>query len=427
MRLEVHPSRVEGKIVAPPSKSYTHRAFTICLLAKGKGKIEQPLLSLDTLATLEACKLLGAGVEVEGENYRISGTAGKLKPSGDVIDARNSGTTMRFMTAVCSLSPKPIKLVGDESLSRRPMGPLVEALKALGVEARCEGKNGRPPVVVAGGGLQGGEVELEGGISSQFLSALLLACPYASSEVRISVEGGLRSKPYVEMTLKYLDEAGAVIRRNQELTKFRIPGQQVFKTLSVKIPGDFSSAAFPLGAAALAGKVRVENLDPSDPQGDRRIIELLKDFGAEVRIGSNWVEVEKGGLNGIEVDCGDNPDLVPILAVLGSVADGTTIISNVPHLRYKETDRLAVLSHGLSKMGAKIEETEDGLKITGVRELKGAKVNSYGDHRMAMAFAVAGLIAKGRTIVEGAESIPVSYPNFVSHMQSLGAKFRELS
>jgi 3-phosphoshikimate 1-carboxyvinyltransferase len=427
MKLEVRPSKVEGNITAPPSKSYTHRAFAISLLAKGKGKVEQPLLSLDTLATLEACKLLGAGIEVERETYQIKGTAGKLKPTGEVIDARNSGTTMRLMTAICSLSPKPIKLIGDESLSKRPMGPLVEALRALGVEARCEGKDGRPPVVVEGGGLQGGEVELNGGISSQFLSALLIACPYASGEVRISVEGELKSKPYVQMTLKYLEEAGAQVKRNQELTKFKIPGRQVFKPLSVRIPGDFSSAAFPLGAAALTGKVRVGNLDPSDPQGDRRIIELLKDFGAEVRTGPDWVEVEKGGLNGIEVDCGDNPDLVPVLAVLGSVADGTTVISNVPHLRYKETDRLAVLSRGLSKMGAKIVELEDGLKITGVRELKGARVNSYGDHRMAMAFAVAGLVAKGKTVIEGAESIPVSYPNFISHMRALGARLTELT
>jgi 3-phosphoshikimate 1-carboxyvinyltransferase len=427
MRLEVKPSGVEGKIDAPPSKSYTHRAFTICLLAKGRGKIEQPLLSLDTLATLEACKLLGAGVEAEGETYWLKGTAGRLKPTGEVIDARNSGTTIRFMTAVCSLSPKPIKLVGDESLSKRPMGALVEALNALGVKARCEGKNGRPPVVVEGGGLQGGEVELEGGVSSQFLSGLLIACPYASSGVRISVEGELKSKPYVEMTLKYLEEAGARIRRNPALSRFEIPGQQTFRPLRLKIPGDFSSAAFPLGAAALTGRVRVENLDPQDPQGDRRIIELLKEFGAEVRTGPGWVEVEKGGLNGIEVDCGDNPDLVPILTVLGAVADGTTVIFNVPHLRYKETNRLAVLSHELPKMGARITETEDGLKITGVKELKGARMDSHGDHRMAMAFAVAGLVAKGRTIIVGAESIPVSYPNFIPHMQRLGAKFRELA
>lgn len=425
MELEVFQSKVEGRIEAPPSKSYTHRALAISLLAKGRGKIRQPLLAEDTKATLSACRMLGAKVE-EGEVCEVEGTGGRLKPTSQLIDAANSGTTMRFMTAICSLSPVPIKLVGDESLSRRPMGPLVEALRALGVRARCEGKDGRPPVVVEGGGLRGGEVEIEGGTSSQFISALLLVCPYAERDVGISVTGELRSRPYIEMTLKFLDMSGARIRRGKDLTRYEIEGGQVFNPLKVRIPGDFSSAAFPLGAAALTGKVRVGNLDLEDPQGDKRIVSLLEEFGAEVVRGRDWVEVSQGGLNGIDVECADNPDLVPILAVLGSVADGTTSISGVPHLRFKETDRLAVLSRELSKMGARIKELEDGLKITGVGELKGARLNSFGDHRMAMAFVVAGLVARGRTVVEGAESIPVSYPNFVQDMRSLGANLKEI-
>ncbi|MEM2281954.1 MAG: 3-phosphoshikimate 1-carboxyvinyltransferase [Candidatus Hadarchaeales archaeon] len=425
MELEVFQSKVEGRIEAPSSKSYTHRALAISLLAKGRGKIRQPLLAEDTKATLSACRVLGAKVE-EGEVCEVEGTGGRLKPTSQLIDAANSGTTMRFMTAICSLSPVPIRLVGDESLSRRPMGPLVEALRALGVRARCEGKDGRPPVVVEGGGLRGGEVEIEGGTSSQFISALLLACPYAERDVGITVTGTVRSRPYIEMTLKLLDMSGARIKRSGDLANYEIEGGQVFRPLEVRIPGDFSSAAFPLGAAALTGKVRVENLNLEDPQGDKRIVSLLEEFGAEVRTGEGWVEVSKGGLNAIEVDCADNPDLVPILAVLGSVADGVTRISGVPHLRFKETDRLAVLTRELSKMGARITELEDGLKITGVRELRGARLNSFGDHRMAMAFAVAGLVARGKTVVEGSECIPVSYPTFVADMRLIGANLREI-
>jgi len=424
--LKVMPSKLDGEVTAPPSKSYTHRAFAVGLLAKGESRISNPLLSLDTQATIDAIKILGARVTQRNNFWHVSGTLGKLSPSSNLIDVKNSGTTLRLMTAIASLSSRSIGLTGDESIRARPMDPLIDALVKLGARGRCEGPHGRPPVVV-GGGLKGGSVEISGAISSQFISALLLACPYAKEDVELHVTE-LRSKPYTEMTLEVLDLAGADIKHSSDLMEFTIPGKQIFRPLEFDVPGDFSSAAFMLGAAALAGvNVRVKNLDVRGVQGDKRIVDLLREFGAEVKVKGREVEVSSSDLMGIEADCGDNPDLVPVLAVLGAVAEGTTKLMNIPHLRHKETDRLRALATELRKLGSRVEELPDELRIRGVKQLKGARLNSYGDHRMAMALAVAGLVARGETAVDGAENIPVSYPNFVDDIKKLGAKVELIS
>ncbi len=425
--LRVKPSKLTGEIIAPPSKSYTHRAFMIALLAKGQSKIVKPLLGHDTNATIDAAKAFGAEVVQKGDTWLVRGTGGNLKPMKDVIDVLNSGTTIRLMSAIAALSPKLVRLTGDQSILNRPMGPLVEALEKLGARARCEGAGGRPPVVV-GGGFLGGDIEITGGVSSQFISALLLAAPYAKDDVKLTITEELRSRPYIEITLELLEEAGARIKHDRRLTEFDIRGMQTYRPIDLTIPGDFSSAAFVLGAASLTGsRVRVGNLDSKSAQGDKRILELLEQFGVDVKVHEKVVEVSSDGeLSGIEADCGDNPDLVPTLAVLGCVADGRTRLTNVPHLRLKETDRLRALATELRKLGAEIEELPDELKIDGVEGLKGARLTSYGDHRMAMAFSVAGLVARGETTVDGAESIPVSYPGFVEDMRSLGAKIELL-
>ena len=421
--LKIKPSKLTGEVKAPPSKSYTHRAFMVALLARGESKVINPLLSFDTEATIEAVQTLGAEVSQEGDVWRVLGTAGELKPRANIIDARNSGTTIRLMSGVAALSPKLVRLTGDESVRARPMGPLIEALAKLGAKARCEGPQGRPPVVV-GGGLRGGEVEITGAISSQFISALLLASPYAKENVEITVTEELRSKPYIEITLELLDATGARIKRSRDLMEFKIPGGQVFKAIDFEVPGDFSSASFVLAAAALAGgTVRVSNLDIKSAQGDKRIIELLREFGADARVRGKAVEVSGGEeLSGIEADCSNNPDLVPALAVLGSVAEGRTRLLNIPHLRLKETDRIRALASELRKLGAEVEERPDELRVRGVEQLKGAKLTSYGDHRMAMALAVTGLVARGETIIDGAESISVSYPSFVEDIRKLGGE-----
>jgi 3-phosphoshikimate 1-carboxyvinyltransferase len=422
--LKVKPSKLAGEVVAPPSKSYTHRAFAVGLLAKGESRITDPLIGLDTKATIDAAEILGAKISNIRETWVVHGTGGNLKPKTDLIDAQNSGTTIRIMSAIAALSRKPIRLTGDESIKTRPMGPLIEALVKLGAKGKCEGPNGRPPVVV-GGDLVGGDIEITGAVSSQFISALLIACPYAREDVTLSVAEEPRSKPYIEITLEVLDAVGAKIRRNKSFTDFKIDGRQVFSPLELRIPGDFSSAAFVLGAAALTeSTVRVSNLNVRGAQGDRRIVELLREFGADVKVRGETVEVTGAGLTGIEADCSDNPDLVPILSVLGAVADGRTRLTNIHHLRFKETDRLRALATELRKLGANVEELPDEIRLNGVKQLKEAKLQSYGDHRMAMALSVAGLVAKGETVVDGAESIPVSYPSFVDDMRKLGAQLK---
>ncbi|MFH1821525.1 MAG: 3-phosphoshikimate 1-carboxyvinyltransferase [Methanobacteriota archaeon] len=421
--LKVRPSKIAGEVDAPPSKSYTHRAFMIALLADGESRITKPLIGYDTMATVDAIKQLGADVVQEGEVWRVKGTAGNLNPRTDLIDARNSGTTIRIMSAIASLSPKPVRLTGDESILKRPMGPLIGALKMLGARAKCEGAQDRPPVVV-GGGLIGGDAEITGGVSSQFISALLLAAPYAKNDVKLRITDELRSKPYIDITLELLEKAGVKVRRDRGMMEFNVQGGQTFNPINFTIPGDFSSAALVLGAATITGSaVKVNNLNMKTAQGDKRIVNLLDEFGADLRVHKDAVEIRGAGeLSGIEADCGDNPDLVPVLAVLGSVADGRTRLTNIPHLRLKETDRLRALATELRKLGADVEELPDELKIDGAEQLKGARLDSYGDHRMAMAFAVAGLVARGETVVDGAESIPVSYPSFVDDMRKLGAK-----
>ncbi|KXA93276.1 hypothetical protein AKJ64_01045 [candidate division MSBL1 archaeon SCGC-AAA259E17] len=423
-QLLVKPSKLKGRIEAQPSKSYTHRLLSIGLLADGKSRIGNPLLSLDTKATLNAVRNLGGKVEKTEDGWILTGTSGNIEPLEREINVRNSGTTLRLMSAVSALSPDRIRLTGDESILKRPMGPLVSSLSDLGADAECKGRKGRPPVVV-GGGLKGGETRISGTISSQFISALLIASPYSEVGVDLEVEEGLRSKPYVRMTLKTLKLAGGDIRSKSSLMDFSIPGEQTFQPFDFSVPGDFSSAAFVLGAGALAGEeVEVVNLDPKDVQGDKEILNLLRDFGSEVKVKGRRVRVSGGELHGIDVDCSDTPDLVPVLSVLGAVAEGRTRLHNVPHLRFKEVDRLKALATELEKLGAKVKELEDGIKIEGTDRLRGAELDSHGDHRMAMALAVAGLVAEGGVKVKGAESIDVSYPEFVEDMQDLGAKMR---
>ncbi|MEM2133317.1 MAG: 3-phosphoshikimate 1-carboxyvinyltransferase [Candidatus Jordarchaeaceae archaeon] len=418
---------LQGAVSAPPSKSYTHRAFIISTLAEGKSEIFEPLISRDTLASIRACEALGAVIERRGEKvWCVSGSPSPKTPE-DVINVDNSGTTIRIMTAVSSLAPGFTVLTGDSSIRQRPMGPLIKSLGDLGVRCFSTKGDDKPPIVVEGGGIKGGKTNIPGHISSQFISALLIACPLAKNETRISFTSELKSEPYLEMTMevlslfkgniKYLPNMGVVI-----------PPKQTYSPTSVRIPGDFSSAAFILSAAAITDSdVKIHNLDMGSKQGDKKIVDILIKMGAEVELGENYVRIIGGHkLKGISFDCGNNPDLLPILAVLGSVAEGKTDIFNAQHVRYKESDRISAMAKELSKMGIRIDEKIDGLTIHGGK-LKGAHVETYNDHRILMALAVAALAAEGETIISGVESVDVSYPSFLEDMNFLGANFRRMN
>ena len=418
MNVRVRSSRIKGDIYAPMSKSYTHRAIAIASLGE-RSTVKYHLLSGDTMATVRACEALGATIESLEDVLNVVGVGGRPKTPDDVICVENSGTSLRFMTAIASLIEGTAVLTGDASLRMRPNYPLLKAINDLGARAFSTKEDGTAPIVVQGK-LQGGETVVDGSISSQFISGLLIACPFAEKDTVIKVDGELISKPYVEMTLEMLEKTGAKI--TTDFKEFVIPCDQSFDLRSYVVPGDFSSASYILAAAAMTNsKSRVRNLFPSK-QGDVAIISILEKMGANI----SWdrtngiVNLDGADLEGIEIDAGDIPDLVPTIAVLGAVADGTTTISNAKHLRYKETDRLYAMTSELRKMDVKIEEKTDGMIIKGTR-IRGAKLHGYRDHRIVMALTIAGLVAEGETIIDNAECVEVSYPGFFDDLYGMGA------
>jgi 3-phosphoshikimate 1-carboxyvinyltransferase len=411
--------QLEGMVSAPPSKAYTHRMLIAASLSDGTSKISNPLVSDDTQATLEAVKVLGTETEINENCWTIHGSE-QLRTPSQPIDCRESGSTLRFMIPVAALAPGPSKLLFGASFERRPVAPLLESLRELGVESEVQ-RNGSS-VMVCGGGIRGGKTSIRGDISSQFISGLLFACPRAKEDTEIFVTTKLESRGYVEMTLEVLVKHGLEGAVNDDLTCLWIPSDQSYVPCDHTIPGDFSSAAFLLAAAAVTSShVTVKNLDYRTCQGDSAIVNILAEMGATVKIGGDSVEVEAGKLVGVDIDAKDIPDLVPVCAVLGCYAEGYSQIYNAKRLRYKESDRLDSVSAELKKMGADITVNEDGLTINGGSRLRGATVNPHNDHRVAMACAVAALSAEGKTKIQNVECINKSYPQFFSDLRLLGA------
>jgi len=413
----------EGVITAPPSKSYTHRAYAIAALAQGNSRIIAPLLAGDTNASLKACEAFG--IETEKNEKRkevlIKGSSGKLKKPEKEIDVENSGTTLRLFTAIATLDEKAV-LTGDESIKQRPMQPLLDALNSLG--ARCISLNeGRAPVAVEGK-LKGGSAELPGAISSQFVSAILIASPYAEKEVELRIKGTLVSKPYVGVTLEMMKSFG-VKTGNEDYERFLIKNG-AYKAREYKIEGDYSSSSYFLALAAIKNaKIRVKNLRKDSMQGDRRIVEILREMGVDIEQKGKEVTVDGAEkLEGVEVSLSDAPDLLPTVAALACKAHGKTVIKEVAHARFKETDRIAACANEFKKFGAEVEERDDGLIIKGTEKLKGVKADSYKDHRMAMALSILAIDAEGETEIKDAESVNISFPEFFGILKSLGAKMQ---
>lgn len=418
MSLVVKPLKgaAEGTVTAPPSKSYTHRALMMAFLA-GKSRVLHPLWGEDTLATRGCLRTLGA--EVVGEaTARVA--RGPLAPPEDVLDVMNSGTTLRLLSGVCALLDGGSVLTGDASIRSRPMEPLLDALGQLGARATSTRGNGRAPIVVEGP-MQGGEARIPGDVSSQFISSLLMACPLAAKDSFVRLTSALKSRPYVEVTLAMLRHFG--VRAEPEGEHFAVPSGQRYKPMDFRVPGDYSSAAFPLVAGAItAGRVVVRGLAPEWPQGDRAVVGFLRALGADVRERGSSIVLQGGQLHGAELDLGDTPDLFPILCVAGAHAQGTTTLKGAPQLRFKESDRIKAMAVGLKRIGARVEERDDGLVVHGGRPLKGARVETHGDHRILMAFSVAALRAAGPVELSEHESFAVSYPGFLGDLRALGAK-----
>jgi 3-phosphoshikimate 1-carboxyvinyltransferase len=416
--IEITPlSHCAGVVTIPGSKSYTHRALILSSLAGGESVLFNTLRCEDTERTAEALIKFGVSVSWENDQVRVLGTGGKLNASDDRIDVGNSGASMRFLTALAALRKGMTLLDGSERMRKRPIGELLSGLGELGVDAYSEKGNGCPPVIVESRGLQGGTARIKGEESSQFLSGLLMVAPYARRDVNIEVAGPLASKPYVDITRDVMSAFGVEIK-NQEYRSFFVKAGQRYLPQKYRIEGDASNASYFFSVAAVCrGRVRVENINPMTIQGDIGFLGILERMGCRVMCGRDWIEVFGGELHGIEMDMNEMPDLVPTLAVTAAFARGKTEIRNIGHLRFKESDRLHALAMELSKMGIRTKEGEDRLEVEGGKP-HGAEIETYDDHRMAMSFAVAGLVVPGVKI-KGERCVDKSFPEFWKVLQKL--------
>lgn len=409
---------ITGTVKAPPSKSYTHRAFLMAFLADGESLIRDPLYSEDTLASLNSGIEMGSTVKRTEFLCNIQGVAGKPKTPYDVLDLKNSGTTMRIMTSLASLADGFTVLTGDNSLKTRPMQDLLDALKPLGVTACSTRNDGKPPIIIKGG-FNGGETSIKGNVSSQFISSIIMAAPLAKKPVDLQVEGEFISVPYVMMTLELMNKFGIKVDFDKTNNSFHIEPQS-YQPADYTVEGDYSSASYIIAAAAaLKSDVTIKNLMKDSKQGDKIILDIVRDMGCEVKVKSNEVEIKgQGMLNGVDVNLQNAPDLLPTVAALGAMADGTTNIHGVEHARFKETDRIHTCSTELAKLGVSLTEKRDGIQIKG--GVHGGVVKSHMDHRLAMAFYTVGLKVGG-ICIKDASVYKVSFPDFPDIMKKLTA------
>ncbi|HEX9863057.1 MAG TPA: 3-phosphoshikimate 1-carboxyvinyltransferase [Candidatus Bathyarchaeia archaeon] len=415
--------KLNGEVYAPPSKAYTQRMLIAAALSLGTSKITAPLHSEDTEATLRAVKALGAKVTATDACWTVTG-AKPLKGAEKPVDCGESGATLRFMIPVAALAAEPSVFVFGSSLEQRPLEPLLNSLKQLGAEVRIQRLGGKMSVHVKGGGIAGGKAAMRGDVSSQFVSGLMFACPKARVDTEVTLTKPLESKGYVQMTRDVLAQHSVKVSISEDFSRLHIPSRQTYKPCDHKVPGDFSSAAFLLATAAITrSEVRVKNLDYTTAQGDKAIVDILKQMGATVHVRSNQIEIAGNGgmLNAVNVDARDIPDLVPVCTVLTCYARGTSVIHDAQRLRYKESDRLLSLYAELKKMGAEITMDESSLTVKGPCALHGCTVDPHNDHRIAMACAVAALGASGKTTIQHAECVRKSYPRFFNDLRVLGA------
>jgi len=407
-------------VAIPGSKSHTIRGLIVGTLAGGVSHLGRPLASSDTESCVCACRALGAKVNTDEQSeWTVEGTNGRPQASDRPIDVGNSGTTLFLAMTAAALAEGRSEFTGDEQIRARSAAPLLAALRALGATAYSVRGNGCAPLVV-GGGLDGGRVRIECP-TSQYLSSLLIGCPLAGDKTTIEVPL-LNERPYAQMTLGWLDEMGIRYEAAADLSRFEIPGGQSYAPFRKDVPADFSSATFFLVAAAVTGsRLFLGGLDMQDTQGDKAVVDMLKQMGCSVSAERGGISIEgPDELRGGTFDLNATPDALPAMAVAGCRAHGETRLVNVPQARIKETDRIAVMARELSRMGAQVEELPDGLVLRRSR-LRGAELDGHGDHRVVMALAVAGLAAEGPTTIHTAEAVSVTFPDFVDLMRRVGA------
>jgi len=421
MKFVSERSVLRGEVLIPPSKSHTVRAITLSTLAHGKSTIRHPLVSSDCLAAVGAGRLFGATIFL-GDVWEVEGVNGAPGIPENVVDVKNSGTALYFFMGTAALARGATVLTGDEQIVKRPAQPLITALSDLGAEVFSTRNNGLPPVVVRGPA-KGGKTCV-GGLVSQYVSSLLIHCPLMEKDSKLEVLD-LHERPYVQMTLGWLDRHGIRYEASDDLAHIKIGGGQSYQGLDVTVPGDFSSGTFFLVAGSIGeADITLLGLDMNDAQGDKEVVTYLQEMGARISQEKGRIRVRGGALKGREFDLGDTPDALPAMAVAGCFAEGKTILRNAANARLKETDRIAVMARELGALGAKVEELPDGLVIH-QSKLRGRPVCGHRDHRVVMALAVAGTAIPGHLEVDGAEAVQVTVPNFLELMKGLGANMRE--
>jgi len=416
-KARIQASKLRGVHKIPPSKSQTMRALVFASLSSGRSIIQNYLHSPDTHAMIHACRLLGAQIKVMDEILEIEG---HLHSAEDIIDAGNSGLVLRFIGAISALTSHYTVITGDESIRRRrPVKPLLDGLTQLGAFAVSSCGNDHAPIIIKGP-LKGGTAVI-GGEDSQPVSGLLIASAFASSKTELFVTNP-GEKPFVDMTLSWFDKLG-IPYINEGYEKYLIQGGAEIEGFDYRVPGDWSSASYPIAAALITNsELTIEGIDFSDAQGDKELITLLQEMGAKFHIDGHKLTVLQGAkLQGQKIDISRFIDAITLLPVIGCFAEGRTEITGGAIARLKECDRIQSIVSELKKMGANIIETPDGL-IVEQSELHGASTMSYADHRIAMSLTVAGLGAIGETIISGTETVAKSFPGFFDRLRELGAQ-----
>lgn len=419
--IEITPKTITRSAVrVPGSKSFTHRVLIASALAAGRSQIEGALFSRDTKLTAAALSQFGATIKADAEkfNFTVQGTGGKLQPAAGNIFLENSGTSMRLLTAIAALGQGDYTFDGSERMRQRPMAELLTALSELGIPARSLAGNGCPPIIIGGGRVSGGPVSIDCGISSQYLSGLLLMAPLTRDGLEIEVVKGPVSKPYVDLTLRVMEDFGVAVK-HRGYTQFSVAGGQKYRPGNYTVEPDCSQAGYFWAAAAISGgRVKVTGINQNSDQGDLGFIRVLEKMGCKLDFESDGITVSGGALKALDVDMGDMPDLVPTLAVVAAFAEGTTLMTNVAHLRAKESDRLAAVVCELGKMGIKAECSPDSITVSGGKP-HAARIKTYDDHRIAMSFALAGLRVPGVRI-EDENCVRKSFPDFWSVFNAIG-------
>jgi 3-phosphoshikimate 1-carboxyvinyltransferase len=416
MERYVEPSEIRGNIKAPASKSMTQRAIAAALLADGQSIIHNPSYCDDSLAAMSIAVGLGARVEPQVNELKINGSAILKEPK---LNCGESGLAIRMFSPIAALYPVEITMVGANSLKKRPMFMIEEALSQLGV--KCTSSGGFLPLTIKGP-MVGGHCEINGSVSSQLLTGLLMALPLATKDSEVKVNN-LKSKPYIDMTIQILKSFGITVE-NTGYSLFRISGNQKYIPHIYTVEGDWSGGAFLLVAGAINGQLSVSGLRTDSMQSDRLIIKALEKAGAQMIISENQIEISKSELKAFEFDATESPDLFPPLVALASYSDGVSAIKGVSRLIYKESDRAKALKEEFGKMKIKIEINNDLMFVTGGRP-QGARVESHDDHRIAMAIAVSSLGAAGKVIIRDSQCVAKSYPGFFDDLRHLGAVVHE--